>query len=251
MDGTVFLFLSSLHCDLPFLPERKIKKFKKLVCNMHNEENYVVHVIALKQALNHRLILKKEHRVIPFHQKIWLKPYIDINTKLKTDAKKDFGKDFFKLMKNAVFGKTMENVRKHRDIKLVTTDNRKNQLASEPNYDTKKYFSNNLKHKIILQSQQRFQSDYHNVYTEQINKIALSSNDDKRFQTFDKITTHPYGINAFKVCESKMLSKIKMINFEDYAKENKTKHNLNWPYILDHPYKILIIGSSGSGKTNA
>ena len=56
--------------------------------------------------------------------------------------------------------------------------------------------------KIILKSQQRFKSDYHNVYTEQINKIALSSNDDKRLQTFDKITTYPYGTNAFKVCES-------------------------------------------------
>ena len=62
--------------------------------------------------------------------------------------------------------------------------------------------------KTILKSQQRFKSDCHNVYTEQINKIALSSNDDKRLQTFDKITTYPYGTNAFKVCESEMLSKI-------------------------------------------
>ena len=62
--------------------------------------------------------------------------------------------------------------------------------------------------KIILKSQQRFKSDYHNIYTEKINKIALSSNDDKRLQTFDKITTYPYGTNAFKVCESEMLSKI-------------------------------------------
>ena len=61
--------------------------------------------------------------------------------------------------------------------------------------------------KTILKSQQRFKSDCHNVYTEQINKIALSSNDDKRLQTFDKITTYPYGINAFKVCESELISK--------------------------------------------
>ena len=56
--------------------------------------------------------------------------------------------------------------------------------------------------KVILKSQQRFKSDHHDVYTEQINKIALSSNDDKRLQTFDKITTYPYGTNAFNVCES-------------------------------------------------
>ena len=67
-----------------------------------------------------------------------------MNTELRTEAKNDFEKDFFKLMNNAVFGKTMENVRKHRDIKLVTTDKRRNQLASEPNYHTAKYFSENL-----------------------------------------------------------------------------------------------------------
>ena len=59
--------------------------------------------------------------------------------------------------------------------------------------------------KIILKSQQRFKSDHHNVYTEEINKIALSSNDDKRLQTSDRIKTYPYGTNAFKVCESEML----------------------------------------------
>ena len=62
--------------------------------------------------------------------------------------------------------------------------------------------------KIISKSQQKFKSDHYNVYTEQINKIALSSNNDKRLQTFDKITMYLYGTNAFKVCESEILSKI-------------------------------------------
>ena len=130
--------LFNLHKDLPFLPE------KKFACNIQNKENYVVHIKASKQALNHRLILKKVHRVIQFNQKAWLKPYIDMNTKLRKEAKNEFEKDFFKLMNNSVFGKTMENVRKHRDIKLVTTDKRRNQLASETNYHTTKYFSENL-----------------------------------------------------------------------------------------------------------
>ena len=67
-----------------------------------------------------------------------------MNAKLRKEAKNDFEKDFFKLMNNAVFRKTMENVRKHRDIKLVTTDKRRNQLVSEPNYHTRKQFSENL-----------------------------------------------------------------------------------------------------------
>ena len=67
----------------------------------------------------------------------------------------------------------------------------------------------NFNDKTSLESQKRFKSDYHDVYTEQVNKITLSSNDDKRLQTFDKITTYPYGTNAFKVCESEMLSECK------------------------------------------
>ena len=67
-----------------------------------------------------------------------------MNIELRKQAKNDFEKDFFKLMNNAVFGKTMEKVRKHRDIKLVTTDMRRNLLVSEPNYHTAKWFSENL-----------------------------------------------------------------------------------------------------------
>ena len=72
----------------------------------------------------------------------------------------------------------------------------------------KNYTDSLLNNKIILKSQQRFKSDNHNVYTEQINRTALSNNDDNRLLPFDKITTYPYETNAFKVCESEMLSKI-------------------------------------------
>ena len=118
----------------------KINKCSKLVCNLYDKKGYVIHIRALKQALNHGLILTKVHRVIQFNQEAWLKPSFDMNTELRKKAKNDFEKDFFKLMNNTAFGKTMENVRKHRDIKLVTTDKKRNQLVSEPNYHTTKWF---------------------------------------------------------------------------------------------------------------
>ena len=296
-----------------------------------------------------------------------------MNTKPRSDALEDFEKDFFKLMNNSVFGKTMENVPNHRDIKLVTKNQKRNKLVSEPNYHTSKHFledlmaiemrktkvvmskpvylgqaildisktlmyefwydylkpkygdkvklcymdtdnfivhietedfyediasnvdkwfgtsayneDNNrplpigknkkvigkfkdemngkimienynaraktyafkldddketkrakgtkkcvikkdltfenykesvLKNKIIMRSQLRFKSDHHNVYTEEIDKIAISSNDDKRLQTFDGITTYPIGTNAFKVCESEMLAKRKDVPIKLY-----------------------------------
>ena len=76
--------LHELHNDLPFLPERmKIEKVEKLVTNLHNNTEYVIHITNLNQVLNHGLILKKVHRGIKFNQKAWLKPYIDMNTKLR------------------------------------------------------------------------------------------------------------------------------------------------------------------------
>ena len=101
-------------------------------------KKYVFHIRNLKQALEHGLKLKKVHKLIAFYPEAWLKPYIEINTELRKNAKNDFEKDFYKLMNNAVFEKTMENVRKHRDIKLVTDKKKRCKLASKPNYHTKK-----------------------------------------------------------------------------------------------------------------
>ena len=96
--------LHAKHSDLPFLPERmKINKYSKLICNVQNKEKYVIHIRALKQALNKGLILKKANRIIQCRQEAWLKPYIDMNTRLRKEAKNDFEKEFFKLMNNSVF----------------------------------------------------------------------------------------------------------------------------------------------------
>ena len=115
------------------------------MCNLY-EKNYVVCCShkSFKTSITYGLILKKIYSVIQFNQKAWFKPYIDMNSKLGKEAKNGFEKDFFQLMNNAVFGKTMKNIRKQRDIKLVATDKRRNYLVSEPNYQTIKWFSEKL-----------------------------------------------------------------------------------------------------------
>ena len=94
--------------------------------------------------MNHGLILKRVQRVLQFNQKSWLQKYIDLNTNYSKKAKNEFEKDFFKLMINSVYGKTMEDKRILRDIELVTTEKRRSILVSKPNYHTTKHFSEDL-----------------------------------------------------------------------------------------------------------
>ena len=122
----------------------KIEKVEKLVTNLNDKREYFINIRNLKQALNHGLVLKNVYRVIKVNQKAWLKPYIDMNTKLRQKAKDNFEKDFFKPVNNAVFGKTMENVRKQWNIKLVTTERRRDYLVSKPSYYTSKFFTEDL-----------------------------------------------------------------------------------------------------------
>ena len=103
---------------------------------MHEKKENIIHISNLKRALNHGLILRKVHGVITFTQKSSLKSYIDVNTELRKETKNYIEKDFFKPMNNAVFGKTLENLRSHRDMKLI----RRNYLVSGPNYHTTIFF---------------------------------------------------------------------------------------------------------------
>ena len=123
---------------------KKVNKVEKLICDIEDKKKYVIHIRALKQALNNELRLKKVHRIIQFKQKAWLKTYIDMNTELRKNAKNEFEKNFFTLMYNSVFGKTIENVRNHRDIKLITSEKRRKRLVSELNYQSCKKFSDHL-----------------------------------------------------------------------------------------------------------
>ena len=160
--------LHNNHSDFPFLPvknklnksttryskaiqnERKRnskflpKQTEKLLCTLEEKDRYIAQITLIQQALKYGLELKKVHRAISFYQSKFLKPYIMLNTNLRKNAKNEFEKDFFKLMNNAVFGKTMENVRERRNINLVATEEKRKLLTSQPNFVSSTIFSENL-----------------------------------------------------------------------------------------------------------
>ena len=157
--------LHNLHNDFPLGPE-KIKVAKdmlsdyckkiaekfnissglvhKLIPTLNDKEKYILHYRNLQLYLSLGLKLKKIHRVLEFDQSPWLKQYIDFNTRKRTFAKNNFEKDFFKLMNNSVFGKTMENIRKRVDVRLVTSKEKLLKLSSKPTYVSSKIFNENL-----------------------------------------------------------------------------------------------------------
>ena len=138
--------LHDLHNDYPLCPERVEcdHGVKKLIPNLRHKNNYVIHYKNLIQCLRLGMKLKKIHRGIKFIEAAFLKPYIDKNTSLRTLAKNNFEKDFFKLMNNSVFGKTMENIRNRVNVKLVDSGEQFKKLAAKPNYNGRKIFNENL-----------------------------------------------------------------------------------------------------------
>ena len=122
----------------------EINGVEKLVPNLRNKKNYVIHIQALNQVLQHGLRLDGIHRVTEFDQSPWLETYIDFNTQLRTAATNDFEKDFSKLMNNSVFGKTMENIRKHRNIGLVTTEEKYLCKVMKPDFKSGVLFGENI-----------------------------------------------------------------------------------------------------------
>ena len=157
--------LHDLHNDYPLAPEKtkvssgmlseyckkiadkyniSIGLVNKLIPTLRDKEGYVLHYRNLQFYLDLGLKIKKVHRVLKFDQSPWLKQYIDFNTEKRKHDKNSFEKDFFKLMNNSVFGKTMENLRKRVDVRLVTNEKKLNKLTSKPTYVSSKIFDENL-----------------------------------------------------------------------------------------------------------
>ena len=137
--------LHDLHNDYPLAPETVVlNRVNKLTPNLRNKTKYILHHRNLGLYLSLGLKLTKIHRIIEFKQSGWLAPYIALNTDLRTNAKNNFEKDFFKLMNNSVFGKTMENIRNRKDIKLVTSKRQAVKLIAKPNFKNRTIFTENL-----------------------------------------------------------------------------------------------------------
>lgn len=134
------------HSDFPLAPENIMegKQLPKLFTTLYDKTNYVIHYSALKYYLAHGLKLSKVHRVLQFKQAPWLRPYIELNTKLRSKAEINFEKDFFKLMNNAVYGKTMENIRNRVDIRLCSNNKQVEKLVAKPNFKGRTIFDENL-----------------------------------------------------------------------------------------------------------
>ena len=253
--------LHDLHNDYPLAPEKlkvnknilsdycqKIsKKFNissgqvnKLITTLGKKEKYVLHYRNLQLYLNLGLKIKKVHRVLQFNQSKWLKKYIDFNTKKRASSKTEFEKDFFKLMNNSVFGKTMENLRKRVDVRLVTDKEKLLKLSSKPSYVSSKIFNENLVavHKIketllmnrpafvgacILDLSKTFMYDFHYNYIKckYGDKAKLLFTDTDSL-TYEIETADPY-----------------IDFFQDKDKFDNSNYNKNSPYYFDENKKVI------------
>ena len=253
--------LHDLHNDYPLAPEKlKVNKnmlseycqkisekfnissgqVHKLITTLNKKEKYVLHYRNLQLYLSLGLKLKKVHRVLQFKQSPWLKKYIDFNTNKRTLSSNDFEKNFFKLMNNSVFGKTMENLRKRVDVRLVTDKEKLLKLASKPSYVSSKIFNENLVavHKIketltmnrpafvgacILDLSKTFMYDFHYNYI----KYKYGDKAKLLFTDTDSLTYEIETPDAY----ADFIQNKDIFDNSDYNKKS--------PFYFDHNKKVI------------
>ena len=231
--------LHDSHNDLPFMCERmEINGVEKLVPDLRDKKSYVIHIQALNQALQHGLRLDRIHRAIEFDQSPWLKTYIDFNTQLRMSATNDLEKDFFKLMNNSVFGKTMENIRKHRNIGLVTTEEKYLRTVMKPNFKSGVLFGENLmgcemgKTKVVMNKP---------VYLGQaipdLSKIIM-------YEFHYDYMVPKYGLEKLKLCYMDTDSLVYDIKTEDFYEDiaNDVEARFDTSGYCKTDFRPLLIG---------
>lgn len=239
--------LHDLHSDYPVCPEvRKIDEnelspytkslaqkldvkpssYSKLVCDLNDKTKYVVHYRNLKYYVELGLRVKRVHRIVEFTQSRWLKSFIDFNTEMRKKAKSNFEKDFYKLLNNAVYGKTLEQVRKHKDVKFATSPWYFEKLVFKPTFKSFKIFSEDLtavhlvKSKVVLNK-----PTYVGMTVLELSKLIMF-----RFH-YDKIKKK-YGEGA-KLLMTDTDSLVYSIATDDFYAD--VAKNLDWFDTSDYP----------------
>ncbi|XP_065204586.1 uncharacterized protein LOC135834592 [Planococcus citri] len=221
--------LHDYHSDLPYCAENIIdeNRLPKLFTTLYDKKKYVLHYLNLRQALEAGLKLEKIHRVIQFNQSDWMKVYIDKNTKHRQNAKNEFEKDFFKLMNNSVFGRTMMNVRNHVDIKLISEGKKYTKLKREYKNDVKLLYTDTDSLILSIKTPDFYSdmkgmidefdtSDYpeNNIYgIPQVNKKVIGKFKDemkgKSIEEFIGLASKLYSIKVFEEDEKKRAKGVK------------------------------------------
>ena len=225
------------HNDYPLAPEKlKVNGVEKLISHFKPHKNYVIHYRNLRQCLEMGLKITKVHRGISFNQSPWMEPYIRKNTELRKTAANSFEKDFFKLMNNSVFGKTIENIRKRQNIILIDNRAKAVKLSSCPNFNRATIFDKNPIAVHMKKTEVYFNKP---VYVGQaILDLSKTLMFDFHYNYIQKKYSHNHAKLLFTDTDSLMYEINTDDFYKDISKDIKRKFDTS-DYPPDHPSGIL------------
>ncbi|KAL4153311.1 hypothetical protein QTP88_001144 [Uroleucon formosanum] len=237
--------LHDIHSDFPLAPERHFdnKQLPKLLTTLYDKKKYIIHYETLKLYINLGLKIEKIHRVLEFSQSPWLKSYIDFNTKLRSEAKNEFEKEYFKLMNNSVYGRTMMNVRNHVDIRLCSNGSTVEKLITKPNFDRRTIFTENLAAVHMKRTQISFkQPIYIGMCVLDLSKMLM-------YDFYYNIIKKKYG-NRVRLLYTDTDSLILEIKTNDFYQDIKINldHFDTSDYPKDNIYGLPLVNKKVLGK---
>ncbi|KAL4105173.1 hypothetical protein QTP88_020445 [Uroleucon formosanum] len=237
--------LHDIHSDFPLAPERHFdnKQLPKLLTTLYDKKKYIIHYETLKLYINLGLKIEKIHRVLEFSQSPWLKSYIDFNTNLRSEAKNEFEKEYFKLMNNSVYGRTMMNVRNHVNIRLCSNGSTVEKLITKPNFDRRTIFTENLAAVHMKRTQISFkQPIYIGMCVLDLSKMLM-------YDFYYNIIKKKYG-NRVRLLYTDTDSLILEIKTNDFYQDIKINldHFDTSDYPKDNIYGLPLVNKKVLGK---